>query len=151
MGSDPDLVGLVYRSCRLLDENRFDEWLALCAPDFHYRITAYSTEIRKEMEWLSHDVELLKTRFDDLPNHVVVKGTYRRHASMCEEVERANGIAKMDSSVVVYHTNLSGASRLFAVVRYGDTIALGGETPLLAERVVRMETRSLEFSPTIIL
>ena len=151
MGADPDLAGLVYRSCRLLDENRFDEWLTLCTPDFHYRITAYSTEIRKEMEWLNHDLELLKTRFDDLPNHVVVKGTYRRHASMCEEVERANGIALMDSSVIVYHTNLSGASRLFAVVRYGDKIALDGETPLLAERVVRMETRSLEFSPTIIL
>ncbi len=151
MGANPDLAGLIYKSCRLLDENRFDEWLALCTPDFNYRITAYSTEIRKEMEWLNHDFELLKTRFDDLPHHVVVKGTYRRHASMCEEVERANGIAKMDSSVIVYHTDLKGASRLFAVVRYGDTISLDGETPLLAERVVRMETRSLEFSPTIIL
>ena len=31
----------IYRACLLLDEERFMEWLALCAPDFCYRIRTY--------------------------------------------------------------------------------------------------------------
>ncbi len=52
---DREIERLIYRSCRCLDEEDFAGYLDLCAVDFHYRITAHSPELRKEMIWLDHD------------------------------------------------------------------------------------------------
>ncbi len=145
------LVDLVYASCALLDAEAYESWLGLCAPDFRYRITAYSDEIGKEMVWLDQSLEQLRVRFEDLPRHLVVPGTYRRHAGRCREIERSEARVRMESSVIVYHTDPQGTSRLFAVVTYHDDIALDGAAPRLAERTVRMDTRRLEFSPSTIL
>ena len=38
-----------------LDDKKFNDYLDLCDPAYHYAITAYSPEIRKEMTWLEHD------------------------------------------------------------------------------------------------
>ncbi len=35
-----------------LDDDDFEGFLALCAPDFRYSIQAYSPEIRRDMTWL---------------------------------------------------------------------------------------------------
>ena len=49
------LAALVYESCDLLDASEFDQWMQLCVPDFRYRISTYSHEIRKEMLWADYD------------------------------------------------------------------------------------------------
>ena len=33
------IADVIYRACLLLDEQKFMEWLELCAPEFSYRIT----------------------------------------------------------------------------------------------------------------
>ena len=145
------VTDLIYQSGVLLDEEKYSDWLKLCRADFRYRITAYSHEIRKEMVWLEHDLPGLDARFTDIPNHVVYWGKYRRHVGMCEEIERVNGRAMMESSVIVYHTDLKGDSSLFAVVKYRDAVTVDGDKPLLADREVQLDTRFLPFSPTTIL
>ena len=37
----------IYRSCLLMDDERWSDWLELCDDGFYYKITAYSPEIRK--------------------------------------------------------------------------------------------------------
>ena len=106
---------LIYRSCILLDDERYEAWLGLLTPGFRYRITAYSEEIRKEMTWLDHDVGELKTLFENLPAHVRVLGTYRRQVGVFEEIGRDDETVRLNSSVVVYHTNPQGASKLYAM------------------------------------
>ena len=54
---------LIYGGVSLLDERRWDDWLELTTRDFRYQIGAYSPEIRKEMTWLEHDREGLRTQF----------------------------------------------------------------------------------------
>ena len=142
---------LVYRSCSLLDDERYDDWLELLAPGFRYRITAYSPEIRKAMTWLDHDADELRSLFDNLPSHVRVLGTYRRQVGVFEEVSRDGNATGLRSSVVVYHTDLKGASRLFALARYHDTVTAVDGTHLLAAREVRLDTRQLDFGPHVII
>ena len=71
-GADIDyaIERLVRRSCLLLDEERFDDYLDICTSDFRYAIKTYSAEIRREMTWLSTTREQLATLFAGLPEHV---------------------------------------------------------------------------------
>ena len=142
---------LIYRSCILLDDERYEAWLELLAPGFHYRITAYSEEIQKEMTWLDHDAEELKSLFENLPAHVRVLGTYRRQVGVFEEIGRDQETVKLNSSVIVYHTTPPGASKLFAIARYLDTVSVEDGAYRLAAREVRLETRQLEFGPHVII
>lgn len=50
-----DIRSLVYQTCQVLDDESYDKYLSLCAPEYQYQITAYSPEIRKEQTWLKHD------------------------------------------------------------------------------------------------
>ena len=146
-----ELRELIYRSCVLLDCKDYDGWLALCAPTFRYSITAKSPEIRKDMVWLDHDRSELETLFANLHLHVVVPGDYRRHVGMSRETSRSNNRIKMESSVLVFHTTLEGASSLFAIATYRDVIGADGKKALFYAREVRMETRQLPFGPHVIL
>ena len=145
------IIDLIYTSCVLLDEKKYEEWMALCTPDFRYMITAYSEEIRKDMIWRDLDLEELSALFKDLPTHIVMPGGYRRHAGVCREVGRTNGRVNVETSVIVYHTDLQGASKLFAVTKYLDEVAADGDRVLLANRQVRMETRRLDFGPSTVI
>ena len=134
---------LIYRSCLRLDAGDFPGWLELCAPDFRYTITAYSPEIRKEMTWLDQDREGLEGLFKMLPKHNSDHSPLTRHASVYV-VERDGDEATAVTSVVVYRTALDGgATDLFAVGKYFDTVSLQGDTPLLTGRNVRLDTREL--------
>ncbi|MEP6656739.1 MAG: methanesulfonate monooxygenase [Betaproteobacteria bacterium] len=138
---------LVYRSCMLLDEKDFSGFLELCDPTFHYAITAYSPEIRKEMTWLEHDKAGLKLLFDNLPKHNSDHSTLLRHATVYTVGATGdNGRARVVSALQVFKTTLDGgATELFAVGRLYDMVALEGDTPKLVDRNVRLETRLFGF------
>ena len=140
---DSAVRDLIYRSCLRLDAGDFPGWLDLCAPDFRYTITAYSPEIRKEMTWLEHDRDGMEGLFRMLPKHNSDHSPLTRHASVYV-VERDGDEATAITSVVVYKTALDGgATDLFAVGKYFDTVSLEGEEPLLTGRNVRLDTREL--------
>ncbi len=136
---------LIYSSCILLDEERYDDWLdRLCHPAFRYTITAYSNEIKRRMTWLDHGTDALRHLCTMIPEHVTYHGRFHRHATLyrlSETADRAEAI----SSLVVIHTDLEGESRFYASGRYNDTVDLSGEAPYLLARNVDLDTRVLDF------
>src|SRR5918997_7135378 len=136
---------LVYRSCLRLDAGDFPGWLDLCARDFRYTISAYSPEIRQEMIWLDHDRGGMEGLFKMLPKHNSDHSPLSRHASVyLVDLDTEGEEAEVVTSVVVYRTALDGgATELFAVCKYFDTVSLEGDSPLLSRRDVRLDTREL--------
>ena len=137
---------LVYRSCLALDAKDYKAYLALCDEDFRYTISTYSPEIRREMVWLDHDRKGLETLFTNLPRHNSDHSPLTRHATVYTVDLDSSGNASVVSALQVFRTQLDGgASELFAVGRFHDTVTLHGEAPRLARRVVRLETRLLGY------
>lgn len=136
---------LVYRSCLFLDEKNFSGFLDLCDPAFHYAITAYSPEIRKEMTWLEHDKAGLKLLFDNLPKHNSDHSPMTRHATVYTvEPDSGNGHARVVTALQVFRTTLDGgATELFAVGKLYDKVTFDGPVPTLIDRNVRLDTRMI--------
>jgi len=131
----------------LLDEKDFNGFLAVCDPQFHYAITAYSPEIRKDMIWLEHNKAGLKLLFDNLPKHNSDHSPLTRHGTVYTITEDpTHGSAKVVSALQVFKTSLDGgATELFAVGKLFDTVKLDGDKPMLVDRNVRLETRMFGF------
>lgn len=136
---------LVYQSCLLLDEKNFKGFLDLCAEQFRYTITAHSPEIRKDMIWLDHDKAGMQTLLTQLPRHNSDRSPLSRHANVYTvSVDAAKKEAQVVSVLQVFKTDLDGgATALFAVGKYLDTVTLNGDKPKLAKRVVKLDTRML--------
>jgi methanesulfonate monooxygenase subunit beta len=136
---------LVYRSCLALDAGEYKTFLGLCTPDFHYTVATYSPEIKREMVWLDHDRKGMETLFTNLPRHNSDHSPLTRHVTVYT-VEADGSQAKVVSTLQVFRTQLDGgATELFAVGRFHDTVALDGGAPKLARRLVKLDTRQLGF------
>jgi methanesulfonate monooxygenase small subunit len=138
---------LVYRSCLTLDNKDWKGFLALCDDDFRYQITAYSPEIKRDMVWLEQDKKGMDTLLTNLPRHNSDHSPITRHATVYTvDVDEAKSEATVVSALQVFRTQLDGgASELFAVGRFYDTVKLNGSGPRLAKRVVKLETRQLGY------
>lgn len=137
---------LVYRSCLALDARDYKAFLALCDEDFRYTISTYSPEIRKEMVWLDHDRKGMETLFTNLPRHNSDHSPLTRHVTVYTVDSGASNDLSVVSALQVFKTELDGgATELFAVGRFYDTIKVNGAGPKLARRVVRLDTRLLGY------
>lgn len=136
---------LIYRSCLALDRQDFRAFLDLCEQEFRYSITTYSPETRREMVWLDHDRKGMETLFANLPRHNSDHSPLTRHATVYT-VELADSVATVVSALQVFRTQLDGgATELFAVGRFHDSVRLNGAAPKLAQRVVKLDTRLLGY------
>jgi methanesulfonate monooxygenase small subunit len=138
---------LIYKSCLVMDDKDFAGYLALCDSAFHYTVSAYSPEIRKEMIWLEHDREGMKTLFENLPKHNSDHSALTRHAIVyLVEEHEAGRKAKVTSALQVFKTSQDGGvTELFAVGRMIDMVQMHDDGPKLLDRNVRLETRMLGF------
>ena len=138
---------LICTSCMTLDDKQFNAYLELCDPAYHYKITAYSPEIRKDMTWLEHDKTGMQTLFANLPKHNSDQSPLTRHVTVYTVKEdAATQQAQVVSALQVFKTSLDGgATELFAVGKLHDLISLAGEAPKLLAREVRLQTRMLGF------
>lgn len=130
-----------------MDEKDFGGYLDLCDAHYHYAISAYSPEIRKEMIWLEHDREGMKNLFANLPKHNSDHSPLSRHATvyLVEQLEGGTK-AKVTSALQVFRTTLDGgATELFAVGKMIDTVAIRDDGPKLLDRNIRLDTRMLGF------
>jgi methanesulfonate monooxygenase small subunit len=145
MSADKQVSELVYRSCQMLDEMNFDGYLALCAPEFTYRIVAYSPELKKDMVWQEVNKEELSHHLHLIPRHVSDTGVVSRFPTVYSISYSEDGKqATASSGMQVYKTRLDGGeTSLFGVCRLHDTIELNGGKPRLLRREVRMHTRQL--------
>ena len=146
----PDRIAiqeLVYRSCLALDAGDFNGYLALCDEGFRYTVTAHSPEIRKDMVWLDHDKKEMQLLFNNLPRHNSDHSPLARHANVYTVETASDGrAASVVSTLQIYKTTLDGgATELFVVGRYLDTVSLEGDAPRLAQRIVRLTTRQFGF------
>ena len=68
MISAANVIGFVYHEARLLDEHRFDEWLALFAPDGRYWMPLEydQTDRRLTASLMDEDLFLLRLRVERL-------------------------------------------------------------------------------------
>ena len=135
---------LIYRSCLAMDDERFDEYLALCAPDYEYKVTTFSPELRKEMVWLEQNRADLMALFEMLPEHVKPAGRFTRHAQVYRIAPNGSPHAlDVTSALTLYFTTDRGETKVFAIGRYNDVVDTSGDAPRLKAREVRLETRSL--------
>jgi len=145
------LEEVLYAGVLHLDQQRFDAWLELTTPEFHYRIVAYSPEIRRDMTWLEQDQKGVRGLFELLPKHHVDHAPWLRHAVLYRVDEAGTDQVNTVTSLAVYRTaedtgdsHISGgSSQLFVVGRYHDRFKLIGGRWLLDDRTVRLETRQL--------
>lgn len=142
-----EIEELVYRSCLALDAKDWKSFLDLCDEQFRYTISTYSPEIRKDMVWLDHDRKGMDTLFTNLPRHNSDHSPITRHATVYTvDLDEAKGEASVVSALQVFRTQLDGgATELFAVGRFHDTVKLNGSAARLARRIVRLETRLLGY------
>ncbi len=136
---------LVYKSCLLLDEKDFKGYLDLCDPEFRYKITAYSPEIKKEMTWLEHDKAGMQTLFNNLPRHNSDHSPLTRHVTVYTvTMDDAKKEARVVSGLQVFKTSLDGGiTELFGVGKLYDTVRINGDGAKLLHRNVRLDTRML--------
>ena len=141
------ITELICNSCMALDDKQFNAYLELCDPAYHYKITAYSPEIRKDMTWLEHDRAGMQSLFANLPKHNSDQSPLTRHVSVYTVKEDAAARqAQVVSALQVFKTSLDGgATELFAVGKLHDLISLAGAGPKLLAREVRLQTRMLGF------
>jgi methanesulfonate monooxygenase subunit beta len=136
---------LIYRSCLALDAREYKAFLAMCEDDFRYTIATYSPEIRRDMVWLDHDRKGMETLFGNLPKHNSDHSPLTRHATVYT-VEVDGNVANVVSALQVFRTLLDGgATELFAVGRFHDTVNLDGAAAKLARRLVKLDTRLLGY------
>lgn len=147
MNSRSDIEQLIYSTCLALDARDFAAFLELCDPGFHYAITAFSPEIRKEMVWLEHDKPGLQTLFANLPKHNSDHSPLSRHATVYTvDYQREESQARVVSAFQVFRTSLDGGvTELFAVGKLLDTVRLGDAAVRLLDRNVRLDTRMLGY------
>ncbi|AQV94089.1 hypothetical protein BJN34_09330 [Cupriavidus necator] len=141
--SNENINRLIYTSALKLDAEDFKGFLRHCGESFRYAIKAYSPELGKEMTWLDHGRNGMQDLFAMLPQHVRMKGRFKRHVSVYSVDRQEDGQARAHSSVLLIHTDPEGNSKLFAAGQYFDVIDLSGDAPRLVERVVHLETREL--------
>ena len=143
--ADRDVRDFLHRIADALDREAWDEFLAMCAPEFEYRVTAHSYELGTDMIWLIHDMEGLRHLFAVLPEQLGRRGTRMlRHVSVGGlEPAEAAGRLVATSTVIAIRTSPEGASGLFAAGRYVDVVDIAGAAPLLVARETRLDTREL--------
>jgi methanesulfonate monooxygenase small subunit len=142
---DRSISELIYRSCALLDEMDFQGYLDLCAPEFHYRIVAYSPELRKQMVWKDVDKQEMKRHLDLVPRHVRDKSSLTRFPMVYTISYSDDGTrAEVVSGLQVFKTKLDGGeTKLLGVGRISDVVSVRAGSLKLLSREVRMETRQL--------
>ena len=97
------------------------------------------------MTWLDRDRRELEEFFKMLPRHNTDPNPLTRHAQVTR-VKMQGGRAEVTSKFQVFRTRLDGgATELFAVGRYLDTIDCAADEPRLLSREVRMDTRDLHW------
>lgn len=145
MPSRESIEELVYQTCLSMDAADYDAYLGLCDPQFRYTITTFSPEIRKDMVWLDHDLNGLTTLLKQLPRHISDHSPLTRHATLYTVRPDGSGSrAEVVSALQVYKTSLDGgATELYAVGKYLDTVKLDEASPKLVKRVVKLDTRQL--------
>lgn len=134
---------LVQRTAFLLDEEKFDDWCKLFEPDGSYELSAYSTEIRKQMTWQLSDRSTLEKMLSEVDEHVR-DPALRRHVIGLPVVELDCDSAMVRSNFSLFRTTPEGQSSLYMVGRYEDRVVKRSGAWLYAAHKAVVDTRMLD-------
>lgn len=136
---------VIQKSCFLLDNERFNEWLDLFVEGGVYQLAAMSSEIGAETLWTNAVKEELQRLFEQLPEHVrdVAK---RLHIVSNIEIEVREDHASSLSHFVVYRTTREGVTHCYVVGCYADNFIKSGERWLFKRRKAVLDTKMLEIA-----
>ncbi len=140
-----DIRDFLNKVADALDGEAWDDFLSMCVPEFEYRVTAFSYELNKEMIWLIHDMDGLRSLFNVLPEQLGRRGTRMLRQISVTDVTQvgADGHVDVTSKVIVVRTSPEGVSELFAAGRYLDVIDVSEDVPKLVRRETQLDTREL--------
>ena len=141
--SDDQIKNLIYKSCKTLDAEEFDDYLDLYSEEFEYKVTNYSREIQKDQEWMDVNRSELKGLLGYVPLHFRLLGSFMRHATVYDIERNGADAAHALTYVTIYYTTPEGATSVWAVGRYHDVIDVSGDAPLIADRELKLETREV--------
>jgi 3-phenylpropionate/cinnamic acid dioxygenase small subunit len=101
--SDKDLIDFVYREARLIDQHRFEEWLALFSDDGHYWMPLEwgQTDPRLTCSLMYEDKLLLSIRVERLKHN---RNFSQKPKSRCHHVLQAPQIDSRDEAGNTYVT-----------------------------------------------
>lgn len=134
---------LIARTALALDEEDYSQFLALCSADFRYEVRTWSPELRKWMTWLAQSRTELEALFATLPEHLRRRGRLLRQLGpTILDVPTPDGV-RASTSFAIYHTDLEGRTRIWAVGRYRDRIVPSPHGARLTAREVVLDTRDL--------
>jgi methanesulfonate monooxygenase small subunit len=128
-----------------MNQSDFAGYLGLCTPDFSYRITSYSPELRKDMVWKDLGRQEFARHLEVVPKHVADPSPFTRmpmvyFINYSDDGKQAVAV----SGIQIFKTGLDGgATQLWGIGMLHDVIELGTTQPRLLRREVRMETRNL--------
>ncbi|KAF3999620.1 methanesulfonate monooxygenase [Glaciimonas immobilis] len=130
-----------------MDDKDFDGYLGLCDTAFHYSVSTYNPEIRKDMIWLEHDLEGMKTLFSNLSKHNSNYYPLSRRARIYVVEKLEDGLkTKVTSALQVFRTSLDGGvTELFAMGKMIDVVQMYDEGLKFLDRNIRLEARMLGF------
>ena len=134
---------LVQRTAMLLDEEKFDEWLALFDTEGSYELSAYSTEIHRWMTWQLSDRATLETMLKNIDEHVRDPAR-RRHVVGIPLVELEADQGRVTSHFSLFRTTPDGQSSLYMVGCYQDRIVQRSGAWLYTAHKVIVDTRMLD-------
>jgi 3-phenylpropionate/cinnamic acid dioxygenase small subunit len=147
-----DVERFLFREARLLDEARYDDWLALLTDDVRYwmpvrETTGNNAEAVRgagEMTFFDDDKEFLQARIKRLHTglaHAETPPSRTRHfLSNFEIDERADGELDASCNMIVYQTRLERTEAFYVGRRQDRLRRLGGEWRIAARKIVLDQT-----------
>lgn len=144
---------LVCESCLHLNAGDTTKFLQLCEQgEFTYSIVNFSPEIKKVQCWMKQNYSGLAKILDLLPKHNSDHARLTRHAVPYRVTATAQSdTVEVISQVAIYRTEWdaenshlqSGATSLYVIGRYIDTVRLTNGDGRLASRTVDLDTRQV--------
>lgn len=138
---------LLARYVHALDDDRLEEWPDFFVEDGRYRITtAENFERRLPLSIIYADSRaMLRDRVSALRHANIYEAQRYRHGVSSVLVERVDArTASATSNFQVVRIMHTGESTLFVSGRYLDRIRLNGKAPQFEERIVVLDSRSVD-------
>lgn len=143
---------LVCEASLHLNAGDYGKFLQLCEQgQFAYSIVNFSPEIKKVQCWMKQDYPGLAKILDLLPKHNSDHARLTRQVTPYKVTAKGGGEYEATSQVSIYRTEWdaenshlqSGATSLYVIGRYVDTIKLGENGARLLSRTVDLDTRQV--------
>jgi len=138
---------LLARYVHALDDDRLEEWPDFFVEEGRYRVTTAENFGRGlPLPLIYADSRaMLRDRVSALRHANIYEAQRYRHVVSSALVERVDtGMARAISNFQVARIMHSGESTLFASGRYLDRIRLGGKAPRFEEKIVVLDSRSVD-------